>query len=55
MHYAMALHFAHYKFCRSHQSLKGLTPAMAAGVTDHPWTLEDLASLLDAKTAEVAV
>ena len=46
LHHAVALHFMHYNFCRTHQSLK-VTPAMAARVTDHPWTLEDIASLLD--------
>jgi len=29
---ALALHFAHYNFCRVHGSL-GITPAMAAGIT----------------------
>jgi len=38
---AVALHFAHYNFCRPHITLK-ITPAMAAGVTDRFWTLEDL-------------
>ena len=38
---AVALHFAHYNFVRIHQSLR-VTPAMAAGVTDHLWTIRDL-------------
>jgi len=38
---AVALHFAHYNFVRPHISLR-ITPAMAAGVTGHFWTLEDL-------------
>jgi IS1 family transposase len=38
---AVALHFAHYDFVRPHITLR-ITPAMAAGVTDHFWTLEDL-------------
>jgi len=38
---AVALHFAHYNFVRPHITLK-ITPAMAAGVSDHFWTLEDL-------------
>ncbi len=37
----MAIHFAHYNLVRAHITLK-MTPAMAAGVTDHFWTLEDL-------------
>jgi len=38
---AIALHFAYYNFCRVHGSLR-ITPAMAAGITDHVWSLEDL-------------
>ena len=38
---SMALHFAYYNFCRIHQTL-GMTPAMAAGLEDHPWTLREL-------------
>ena len=38
---AIALYVAHYNFCRMHGSLPG-TPAMAAKVTGHPWTLEEL-------------
>lgn len=44
--HAVTLYFAHYNFCRVHQTL-GVTPAMAAGVADHPWTLEELVGLLD--------
>jgi hypothetical protein len=39
---ALALHFAWYNFCRKHITLKGATPAMAAGLTDHRWDLEQL-------------
>lgn len=42
---AVNLHFMHYNFARVHQSL-GLTPAMAAGVADHVWTLREIAMLL---------
>jgi IS1 family transposase len=38
---ATALYVAHYNFCRWHGSLKK-TPAMAAKLTDHSWTLEEL-------------
>jgi IS1 family transposase len=37
----IALYVAHYDFCRTHASLPG-TPAMAAHVAGHPWTLEEL-------------
>jgi IS1 family transposase len=38
---AVALHFAHYNFVRIHSSLR-VTPAMAAGVTDHLWSISEL-------------
>lgn len=40
-HAALALYFAFYNFCRMHKSLR-CTPAMAAGITKHVWTLKDL-------------
>ncbi len=43
---AAALHFAHYNLCRIHGSLR-ITPAMAAGVTDRLWGLEEIARLAD--------
>jgi IS1 family transposase len=44
---AVSLHFAHYNYCRVHKTL-GTTPAVAAGVTDHVWTIAELVALLDA-------
>ncbi len=39
----MALGVFAYNFCREHSSLgKHTTPAMAAGLTDHPWTIYEL-------------
>lgn len=38
---ACALHFAHYNFVRVHSSLR-VTPAMAAGITNRVWELEEL-------------
>jgi IS1 family transposase len=38
---ATSLYIAHYNFCRPHSSLNG-TPAMAASVAGHPWTLGEL-------------
>ena len=43
---AVALHYMHYNFCRIHRSLR-ITPAMEAGLTDHIWSIEELAGLLD--------
>ena len=37
--------------CRVHQTLR-VTPAMAAGVTDHVWDIEEIVSLLDITKAE---
>ena len=45
--YAVALHFMHYNFARPHQSLKGRSPAMAAGVSDHVWSTFEIAELLE--------
>jgi IS1 family transposase len=42
---AVALHFMYYNFGRIHQTLR-VTPAMEAGVSDHVWTLEEIAGLL---------
>ncbi len=43
---AVALHFMHYNFARIHMTLR-CTPAMEAGLTDHVWSLEEIAKLLD--------
>ncbi|MEM6973896.1 MAG: IS1 family transposase [Pseudomonadota bacterium] len=44
--HAVALHFMHYNFVRIHKSLR-VTPAMAAGVTDRLWDIEDIVKLMD--------
>jgi IS1 family transposase len=38
---ALALHFAHYNFCRVHSTLR-VTPAMAAGIAEVVWDLKML-------------
>lgn len=38
---AIALHFGYYNLCRIHSSLR-VTPAMAAGITDRVWEIEEL-------------
>ena len=43
---AVALHFMYYNFARIHQTLR-ITPAMAAGVDSHVWSLEEIVNLLD--------
>jgi hypothetical protein len=44
---AVALHFMHYNFGRIHKTLR-VTPAMAAGVSDHVWSIEEIVGLLNA-------
>jgi IS1 family transposase len=44
---SVALHYMHYNFCRIHKTLR-ITPAMAAGVTDHVWSVSDIVSIIDA-------
>jgi hypothetical protein len=44
--HAVALHFMFYNFGRIHQTLR-VTPAMEAGLTDHVWSLEEIAALAD--------
>lgn len=48
LEYAVALHFMHYNFCRIHQTTR-VTPAMAAGVTDQLWDIEDIVKMLEEK------
>ena len=43
--HAVSLHFMHYNFVRKHQSLK-TTPAVAAGIERHPWSLTQLVERL---------
>jgi IS1 family transposase len=43
---AVSIHFFHYNFCRVHQTL-GTTPAVAAGITDHAWSLDEMIGLLE--------
>jgi hypothetical protein len=45
--HALALYFVWYNFVRQHKAHR-LSPAMAAGVTDRLWNMEDLAELVEA-------
>jgi IS1 family transposase len=42
--HAVAIHFIHYNYARIHKTLR-VTPAMAAGISDHVWSLEEIAEL----------
>jgi IS1 family transposase len=47
---AIALHFMYYNFARPHKTLANpypRTPAMAAGISDHIWTIEDIVKLVN--------
>lgn len=47
--HAISLHFMNYNFARPHKTLSKpypTTPAMAAGISDHVWTTEEIVSLL---------
>ncbi|WP_376096849.1 IS1 family transposase [Roseomonas sp. CCTCC AB2023176] len=49
----VALYTCWYNFVRIHKTLR-CTPAMAAGVTDRLWSMEDVVALLDAREAPPA-
>ena len=44
--YAVALHYMFYNFAKIHKTLR-VTPAMQAGISDHVWSLEEIARLAD--------
>ena len=44
--HSVSLHFMYYNFGRIHKSLR-VTPAMEAGITDHVWSLEEIAELAE--------
>lgn len=46
--YALALFFMHYNFVRQHKAHK-LSPAMAAGITDRLWSMEDIAERINTR------
>ena len=48
--HSLALYFLFYNFVRIHSTLR-ITPAMAAGVSDRLWSVEDIVALIDAREA----
>ena len=48
--HSLALYFLYYNFVRLHKTLK-VSPAIAAGVTDRLWNVEDIVALMDARDA----
>lgn len=49
--HSISLHFMHYNFVRIHKTLR-TTPAMAAGVTQSLWSMEDMVEMIDAYWAD---
>lgn len=43
--HAISLYFMFYNYCKIHKTLR-ITPAMAAGLTDHVWELTDIVNLI---------
>jgi IS1 family transposase len=48
--HSVALHYMHYNFVRIHKTHR-VSPAMAAGVTDHLWTISDIVDLVEKSEA----
>jgi len=44
--HSISLHFMYYNFARIHQTLR-VTSAIEEGVSDHVWSLEEIAALAD--------
>ena len=51
--HGLAIFYMVYNFCKIHQTLR-CTPAMAAGVSNHVWELDEIIALLDAKSEDKA-
>ncbi len=49
--HALSLYFVWYNFCRQHKAHR-LSPAMAAGVADRLWSMEDVVALIDARAPQ---
>jgi hypothetical protein len=49
--HALALYFVFYNFVRRHQTLR-VSPAMAAGISDRLWSMEDIVALIDVTDAQ---
>ena len=45
---ALALYFVFYNFTRQHKTLR-MSPAMAAGIADRLWSVDDIVALIDAR------
>ena len=44
----VALYTVWYNFVKQHKTLKGLSPAMASGISQTLWSMTDMAAMVDA-------
>lgn len=49
--HALSLYFTFYNFARIHKALR-MSPAMAAGISDRLWSMEDIVALIDTQEGE---
>jgi len=49
--YAISIYFFFYNWTRIHSTLR-VTPAMAAGITDRAWSVEEIIALMDEAAPE---
>jgi len=53
--FALALYFMHYNYCRPHKTLgPKTTPALAAGLALHVWSIEEITALAEPKITALA-
>jgi hypothetical protein len=48
---SVCLHFAHYNLCRMHKTIK-TTPAVAHGLEQHIWSIEELIAAADVASTQ---
>src|ERR1035437_976165 len=48
----VALYTVWYNYVKQHKTLKGISPAMAAGLSDTLWSMSDLAEMIDASLSK---
>jgi hypothetical protein len=51
--YALSLYFVFYNFVKTHAAHR-TSSAMAAGITDRLWNMEDIAALIDARAPKLS-
>lgn len=52
LEHALAIHVMHHNLVRVHRTLR-TTPAMALGIEDHVWTIEELVGLLEGRLSGI--